>query len=264
VKISLRSIALVGLLIFLGSVVTFAQRGRNRRPALDVEVQGNTPYDGRYVFVRLKYNAGFGRWGNHIGDGGIPWSHDYPDGEVHFAKILEALTFLRIRTDGSNILALDDPELFKYPVAYMAEPGFWGVTPAEATAFRAYLLKGGFAIFDDFRGQDWDNLQYQMKTVLPEANWLELDGTSKVFHSFFEIPHPETLAPPSVYGNRYTPSYWGLFENNDPGKRLMAVANVNNDLSEYWEFSDSGIAPVDLTNDAYKFGVNYVMYALTH
>jgi hypothetical protein len=241
--------------------VVFAQRGRNRRPDLGVEVQGNTPYDGRFVFVRLKYNAGFGRWANRIGDGGIPWSHDYPDGEVHFSKIMEELTLLRIRTDGSNILALDDPELFNYPVAYMAEPGYWAVTPTEAAAFRSYLLKGGFAIFDDFRGQDWDNLQYQMKTVLPEANWIQLDGTALVFHSFFEIPDPETLAQP--YG-RFAPTYWGLFEKNNPKGRLMVIANVDNDISEYWQFSDTGFAPVDLTNEAYKFGVNYVIYGLTH
>jgi hypothetical protein len=260
VSLAHRRIALVAIIISLAGAVTFAQRGRNRRAPLDVQVEGNTPYDGRYVFVRLKYNAGFGRWGNHLGDGGIPWSHDYPDGEVHFSKILEELTLLNVRTNGSNILAIDDPELFNYPIAYMAEPGHWGVTPSEAKAFRDYLLKGGFAIFDDFRGQDWDNLQYQMKTVIPEANWLQLDGVSKVFHSFFEIPHPETL---SSYG-RLAPTYWGLFENNDPNKRLMVIANVDNDLSEYWEYSDQGIAPVDLTNEAYKFGVNYVIYGLTH
>ena len=259
-----RRVALVGLIVCIASGAAFAQRGRNRRPQLDVEVQGNTPYDGRFVFVRLKYDAGFGRWGNHIGDGGIPWSHDYPDGEVHFSKILEELTLLRIRTDGSNILSIDDPELLNYPVAYMAEPGYWGTTPKEAAAFRNYLLKGGFVIFDDFRGQDWDNLQYQMKVVLPEANWVQLDGTALVFHSFFEIDHPETLAPPPIYGGQFVPSYWGLFENNDPRRRLMAIANVNNDISEYWEFSDTGVAMVDLTNEAYKFGVNYVIYGLTH
>jgi hypothetical protein len=259
-----RYLAILVLLVSIAGAVAFAQRGRNRRPQLDVQVQGNTPYDGRFVFVRLRYNAAFGRWGNWIGDGGVPWSHDYPDGEVHFSKILEELTFLNIRTDGSNILSIDDPELFNYPVAYMAEPGHWGVTPAEADSLRKYLLKGGFVIFDDFRDGDWDNLQDQMRRVLPEARWVELDGTAKVFHAFFEIPHPETLAPPSVYGGQFTPSYWGLYENNDPDKRLMAVANVNNDISEYWEFSDTGIAPVDLTNEAYKFGVNYVMYALTH
>jgi hypothetical protein len=259
-----RYLAILVLLVSIAGAVAFAQRGRNRRPQLDVQVQGNTPYDGRFVFVRLRYNAAFGRWGNWIGDGGVPWSHDYPDGEVHFSKILEELTFLNIRTDGSNILSIDDPELFNYPVAYMAEPGHWGITPAEADSLRKYLLKGGFVIFDDFRDGDWDNLQDQMRRVLPEARWVELDGTSKVFHAFFEIPHPETLAPPSVYGGQFTPSYWGLYENNDPDKRLMAIANVNNDISEYWEFSDTGIAPVDLTNEAYKFGVNYVMYALTH
>ena len=256
-----RHFLLIVLLIALAGGAAVAQRGRSRRPSIDVEVQGNTPYDGRFVFVRLRYNASFGRSGNWIGDGGLPWSHDYPDGEVHFSKILEELTFLDIRTDGSNILAIDDPELFNYPVAYMAEPGHWGITPPEAAALRQYVLKGGFLIFDDFRGRDWDNLQEQMRVALPEARWMELDGTARVFHAFFEIPHPEGLAAP--YGG-LLPSYWGLFENNDPRKRLMAVANVNNDISEYWEFSNTGVAPVDLTNEAYKFGVNYVIYALTH
>jgi uncharacterized protein DUF4159 len=259
-----RRILVAGLLVCVAGSVALAQRGgRNRREKLDVEVQGNTPYDGRFVFVRLRYGTpiGYGRYGNWIGDGGLPWSHDYPEGEVHFSKILDELTNLRIRTDGSNILSIDDPELFNYPVAYMAEPGHWGITQKEATALRSYLLKGGFLIFDDFRGRDWDNLQYQMASALPEGKWIELDGTSKVFHSFFEIDHPESLAPP--YGGLPT-SYWGLFENNDPNKRLMAIANVNNDISEYWEFSDTGIAMVDLTNEAYKFGVNYVIYGLTH
>jgi hypothetical protein len=256
-----RRILVAALLVCLAGSVALAQRGRSRRPQLDVEVQGNTKYDGRFTFVRLKYITGFGRWGNWIGDGGLPWSHDYPEGEVHFSKILQELTNLNIRTDGSNILALDDPELFNYPVAYMAEPGFWGVTEKEAIAMRAYLLKGGFVIFDDFRGPHWDNLQAQMKVVLPEANWIRLDGTAKIFHSFFEIDRPDDL--PAPYGG-LTPSYWGLFEGNDPNKRLMVIANVNNDISEYWEFSNTGYAPVDLTNESYKFGVNFVIYGLTH
>jgi hypothetical protein len=45
---------------------------------------------------------------------------------------------------------------------------------------------------------------------------------------------------------------------------LIAIANNNHDLGELWEFSDTGYVPVDLSNEAYKFGVNYVMYAMTH
>ena len=261
-----RRMLLAVVIVCVGSGVAFAQfggRGRRQdnRGDLGVQVEGNTRYDGRFTFVRLSYHAGFFRGGNWLGDGGIPWSHDYPEAEVHFAKILEEISYLRARDNGSNIFSLTDPELFNYPVAYMAEPGGWRVSPDEAKSFRAYLLKGGFVIFDDFRGWDWNNLQEQMQAVLPEYRWIQLDGTSKVFHSFFEIDHPEELAAP--YGGLET-SYWGLFEKNDPNKRLMAIANVNNDISEYWEFSDKGIYIVDLSNDAYKFGVNYVIYGLTH
>ena len=252
-----RHAALVLLIVCVAGAVMFAQRGRNRRSSqLDVEVQGNTPYDGRFTFVRLRY----GPPTTYVSQR-IPWSHDYPAGERHFMQILNELSLLNPFTQETNILGFDDPELFRYPVAYMAEPGFWGVTPKEATALRSYLLKGGFLIFDDFRGPHWDNLQYQMKTVLPEANWIRLDGTARIFPSFFEIDHPEEL--PAPYGN-LEPSYWGLFENNDPQKRLMVIANVNNDISEYWEFSGTGVSPVNLENESYKFGVNFVIYGLTH
>jgi hypothetical protein len=231
-------------------------------PTLDV--QGNTPYDGRFVFIRLRYNTGygFGRRG-----GGPPWSHDYPRGEVHFTKILNEITFARPRLDGSNILGLDDPELFKYPIAYMAEPGFWSMTDRETENFRAYLKKGGFVIFDDFRLNEghWDNLQQQMRRVLPEARWIQIDdGSHPVWHSFFEINDPKSLISHPTYDQSMVLTYWGIFEDNDPSKRLIAIANVNGDLSEYWEFSDTGFAPVDLNNEAYKYGINYVIYGLTH
>jgi hypothetical protein len=241
------------------------QRGFNQEPILDV--QGNTPYDGRFVFIRLRYNSGFGGFGGRRG-GGPPWSHDYPRGEVHFAKILNEITYVRARADGSNILSLDDPELFKYPIAYMAEPGFWSMTDKEVDSFRAYLKKGGFVIFDDFREPEghWDNLQAQMRRVLPEARWIEIDdGSHPVWHSFFEISDPLVLGVHPVYaGMGLKLSYWGIFEDNDPKKRLIAMANVNGDISEYWEYSGEGFAPVALDNEAFKYGINYVIYGLTH
>ena len=44
----------------------------------------------------------------------------------------------------------------------------------------------------------------------------------------------------------------------------MVVANHDNDVAEYWEFSDTGMFSVDLSNEAYKLGVNYMVYAVTH
>jgi len=42
------------------------------------------------------------------------------------------------------------------------------------------------------------------------------------------------------------------------------IANYNNDIGEAWEYSETGFFPVDITNTAYKLGINYVMYAMTH
>jgi hypothetical protein len=56
---------------------------------------------------------------------------------------------------------------------------------------------------------------------------------------------------------------WHL-EDNDPTERMQVIISYNNDIAEYWEYSDYGWYPIDLANEAHKLGVNYVVYALTH
>ena len=43
----------------------------------------------------------------------------------------------------------------------------------------------------------------------------------------------------------------------------MAMINYNTDISNFWEFSGTGFKPVDESNEAYKLGVNYIMYGMT-
>ena len=120
----------------------------------------------------------------------IPWSHDYPTGERHFMQILNEVTNLKPKIAETSILALDDPELARYPIAYMAEPGYWTATDAEATAFRAYLLKGGFVIFDDFsesRG-GWAAFEYTFRRVLPGARFFDLTADAPDFSLVLRDP----------------------------------------------------------------------------
>jgi hypothetical protein len=141
------------------------------------------------------------------------------------------------------------------------------MTEAEATALRSYLLKGGFVIVDDFKvaggigGSGWELFEANMRRVLPEARFVDLDASHPIYHSFFEIESLDII--PQAY-NAGRPIFRGLFEDNDPTKRLMMVVNYNTDISQFWEWSSTGLRPIDETNEAYKLGVNYIVYGLTH
>ena len=233
-------------------------RGEARRgdPFQGAAIAPNTPYDGQFTFVRLRY----GPPTNYVSQG-LPWSHDYPVGEQHFMKIVNELTYLNPRTTETNILDLGDPELFKYPIAYLCEPGYaFEMSDEDAANLRAYLTKGGFLIVDDFRYQDWPYFETQMRRVLPAARFIDLDTTHPIFNSFFAITDVDV---PQMY-DQGAPIFRGIFEDNDPTKRMMVMINYNTDISEYWEFSDSGFLPVDESNGAYKIGVNYIIYGMTH
>ena len=78
-------------------------------------VRVDTPYDGRFTFVRLCWRSDFFRRGGF----GAAWNHDYPRAERHLSLILRELTTLDVRTDSSLVLTLGDPELFNYPIAFM-------------------------------------------------------------------------------------------------------------------------------------------------
>ena len=220
---------------------------------------GNIPYDGRFTFVRIKYR-GYAHFNGREGPG---WSHDYPRAEEHLMRIIKEISSMRPFVErgpmiGGVILSLEDKELFRYPVAYFSEPGGWSPTPGEVSSMRNYLLKGGFIIFDDFDATDWPEFRETMTKVMPNHRMMQIAADHPIFDSFFKIEH--NLLEATGYGPM---SYWGIFEDNDPKKRLMAVVNLNGDIGEFWQWSDRGWA-VAPTNEAYKLGVNYLIYALTH
>jgi hypothetical protein len=114
-------------------------------------------------------------------------------------------------------------------------------------------------IFDDYEADQWVNYEAQFRHDMPEAQFVPLDLSHPVYHSFFDMDRIN-LPHPSV---NVVPGYYGVHLDNDPHKRLMAIVNHNSDIAEYWEWSGTGMLPVDTTNDAYKLGVNYMIYGLT-
>lgn len=236
-------------LVLLGVVLAtslVAQRGR-----WGVTVEPNISYDGRYTFVRLRYH-----------DGPRPgWAFDYPQMERNFMSILGDLTTIAPHIRSSNVLDMDDPELFKYTTAYLSEPGYWYPSDAEAAGLGTWLRKGGFLIVDDFYGNQWINFERSMRQVLPDARIVRLDVSHPVFDSFYGIASLEGMHHPA--SPRWAAEYFGIFEDNDPDRRLLVIVNYNNDIGDYMEWTGQGWYPVNLTNDAYKFATNYLVYALS-
>lgn len=222
----------------------------------------NQPYDDRFTFVRIRFEPPFYRRGPFYWDLDLKWNHDYPWGEQNFTRILDAYTTVTINEDGSDIRSLNEPELFFRPFAYLCEVGFWHPSDQEAENLRAWLLKGGFLVVDDFvQPPQLQNFLRQMERVLPGYDAVRLEVTHPIFDSFFHI---ETLDFQHLGRPDLVPVYYGWFENDDPSERLMIVANYNHDIGDYWEWSGSGYWPVALTNEAFKLGVNYVIYGMTH
>jgi hypothetical protein len=273
---STRFVAAAALFVLVaGFADLLAQRrggfGGGRVPgfgAVDIAVQ-NPKYDGRFAFARLKYETGPGGYYYF----GLPaWAHGYVSvrggerAERNLMKIMNEVSYLTPHIDESVIVALDDPALFRYPVAYMTEAGFWTLTDAEAAAFRTYLTKGGFVVFDDFRdpprgGGGWENFEANMRRVLPEGQFVDMEPIDPIFDAFFKIDSLDII--PQDY-DQGRPVIRGIYENNDPHKRLMLIANFNTDISNFWEFSGIGLRPIDESNEAYKLGVNYIIYGMTH
>lgn len=245
--------AIVAALVVGLPLVAAAQRGGGFGRFFGRGVLPNAEYDGRFILARVRYLSGGS------------WAADYPDMERNLTEMIEELTSIPVNIEETNVYTLDDPDLLKYPVVYLTEPGYWRVTPDEAAGLRRFIDKGGFLIVDDFHFADeWAQFEFSLRQAWPEARIVPLDVTHPIFSSFFQIeslhvPYPGRYGEAGLYGE-----FYGIHENNDPNKRLSVIINYNMDLGDYVEHAQSGRAyQFEPTNEAYKFMINYVLYGLS-
>ncbi|MEE2822690.1 MAG: DUF4159 domain-containing protein [Acidobacteriota bacterium] len=236
--------------VFWISVIALSLTSIAVSPRSDGYLSKNDPT--HFQFARVKFNeSGRFFWAG--------WAHDYPRAEQNLLKIISETTSIKTTPNSYSIVELDDPRIMEYPLLYFSEPGTWAVTPEEVKNLREYFMRGGFAIFDDFDGPwQWAAFEASIKAVFPERQMERLTVDSPIFQCFYELETLEMTAP-RPYG--YSPEFYGMF---DATGRLQIIVNFNNDIGDYWEWSDTSFFPVSLSNEAYKLGINYVVYALTH
>lgn len=216
-----------------------------------------------FHFVRLAYTSspfGFSRGG---------WLTDWPEAEHHLMNGVRRLTLLDAGEENLRMAILDD-KLFDYPWVYAVEVGGLSLTQPEAERLREYLLRGGFLMVDDFHGgAEWDGFADAMRRVFPDRPIVDIPVTDPVFHLLYDLD--KSVQIPGIYstmrGMTYErvdgfPAHWrGIYDDNG---RLMVVINFNMDLGDAWEHADIPDYALVYTSRAYKFAINYMLYAMTH
>lgn len=216
----------------------------------------------RMVYLDYSGARGFGRGG--FGRGW--WQQDWPEAEEHFTQNLKRIT--RVDTGESVTVRLTDENLFDFPWLYVTQAGYWDLSDEEVARLREYLLRGGFLMADDFWGEgELEAFSATMACVFPDRSIVDLHGEDAVLHVVFSIN--EALQIPGLRHLRgfgrvsdLPPPRWlGIYDDRG---RLMVGANYNQDVGDSWEEANTPDYPEPMTAQGYRFGINYIVYAMTH
>ncbi len=224
---------------------------------------------GEFQFVRLMYAANrYGQRSYGWGRGRQMWQTDWPDAEHHFVKGVARLTRIDAAEQGQILSALDD-DLFDYPWIYAVEVGYWSLNDREAERLRDYLLRGGFLMVDDFHGTfEWAGFVASMEKVFPDRPIVDIREDDAAFHVVYDLDHRIQI-PSRAYSytgrtwekDGVTPHWRGILDDDG---RIMVAINHNMDIGDAWEHADWPDYPENMTALAYRFGINYLVYAMTH
>jgi Domain of unknown function (DUF4159) len=194
------------------------------------------------------------------------WAIDYPHAEFHFLPAVARLTRIETSADSAHI-QLTDPQLFDYPWLFVQQigQGNWRPSRREAEILREYLDRGGFLVVDDFHGEpEWQHFVAVMNEVLPGRRIIDVPEDDMLMHILFDLDERTQIPGERHLGwqRMEGPPHWrGIYDDRG---RLMVAINHNIDMGDAWEHADDPRYPAPMTATAYRFGVNYVIYAMTH
>jgi hypothetical protein len=237
------------------------------------------PSEGEFHFVRVEYtdlpqyHRGFG-YASRDATGEGWWMVDWPDSDEHFTMGVQRLS--RVDAGEPRHFRLTDARLFDHPWLNATQTGWWGLTQDEIERLREYLLRGGFLVVDDFWGPDqWEIFRQTMDRVFPGKPITEIALSDPVMHVLYDIEEKDLTWIPGTRHLRRgpggamevqqppgtAPAWRALHDDSD---RMVVAVNFNTDVGDAWEYADSPMYPEPMTALAYRYGLNYLIYAMTH
>jgi hypothetical protein len=267
--------ALAALLLITSAGL--AQRGRF--PEREEDDAPMAAREAEFHFIRLEYTdlPEHHRWfgyASRAGRGEGWWLVDWPAADNHFTLGIQRLT--RIDCGDPRHFRLTDDRLFDNPWIYATQAGWWDLTDAETSRLREYLRRGGFLVVDDFWGpEQWEVFRQTMARVLPGQSITDIALGDSVMHVLYDIQEKDlTFIPGSRHLRRgpggtvqvvqpegTSPAWRALYDDRS---RMVVAANYDTDVGDAWEFADVPYYPEAMTALAYRYGINYIIYAMTH
>lgn len=240
--------------------------------------------DSEFTFSRLIF-ADNQRAINDLGDRiGYPhWQADCSESEPHFIAAMKRLTRVDTNEQSQSISLLDE-RVYDYPMLYIVEAGFASFGPQESDTLREYLLRGGFLLVDDFHGSyQWEQFEDWISAVFPDRDVVDIPENHDIFNVHFpieefiqipglralclnpgetwELPISKSMSVVESNSSRQQPRWRGILDDDG---RVMVIVNWNMDLGDAWEHADMEEYSALYTATAYRLGVNYVIYGMTH
>ena len=185
---------------------------------------------------------------------------------------------MRVDPDG-RVINITDPGLADFPFIYIVEPGNLSFSDDEVAALRAYLLNGGFLMFDDFWGDSaWDNVEAEMKRVFPDRSFFELPLEHELYQRPFsikskgQVPAIDQGVDSQFSGITWEQQHDGDTQTvhhrgiSDDQGRLMVIACHNTDNGDGWEREGESDYYFHNFSEkiAYPLGINIIFYVMTH
>jgi hypothetical protein len=129
------------------------------------------------------------------------------------------------------------------------------LSQAEVERLRDYLVRGGFLWADDNYGMD-RSFRREIAKVFPEARLVELPFNHPVFSSFYDLPK----GTPKVHEHDGKPAQaLGIFHQG----RLVVLYTYESDIGDGLEDVEVHNDPAPVREQAMRFAINLVVYAMT-
>ena len=280
-----RTALAVGILGLAAWSVLRAQKPFKEWPAIEyTDFPLPTDFQDKHEWTRarLRYPDIYGYPERVMDYGGRPfpgyWTMDFPRSDRHLLQGVRRLT--RIDTKSvEQVVTLDgSDDVYNWPMLYGVEVGHWELTDAGAAQMRDFLLRGGFFMCDDFHGtepyhgvREWDTFKRSMDKVFPERPIEDLADNDPIFHTLYDLQDRFQVPGSDNYfrtgltyeaGETGKVPHWRCIRD-DKGRVMVAICN-NMDLGDGWENSDDPRYPERFASLAYRIGMNYFVYDLTH